>query len=55
MGKLHLIAAVIIVLATSLFAPGDRPGDPLASIAPMAGGQALPYERDADAPLILDK
>lgn len=55
MGKLHLVAAIIVVLATSLFAPGDGPGDPLKSVATMAGGKALPYERDADAPLILDK
>jgi hypothetical protein len=56
MGKPHMIAALVIVLSTSLLVSSPEPGRGLQSIAPQAGGSQKggPTE-DPDAPLLIRK
>ncbi len=57
MGRPHLIAALIIVLSTSLLLPGhDEPGHYIQTAIPQAGGNAAGSNNlDADAPLLIRK
>ena len=57
MGKPHMIAAVFIVLSTSLLAPSQEPGSTLQGVVTYAGGRLTTPSRtpDQDAPLLINK
>ena len=55
MGRPHLLAALVIVLSTSLLLPADKPEHYVQTAIPQAGGNDAAKSADDSAPLLIKK